>query len=80
MSNLTPTSMLFAKSTTLILSFIPFSSHNPDQQTGGTTGLLFDQLCYRLCFQHQLNAFDCYIDLQDYYYYISFAFNIDLHQ
>ena len=46
MSNLTPTSMLFLKSTTLIISFIPFSSHNPDQQTGGATGLLF----YRLRF------------------------------
>ena len=51
---LTSTSMLFAKSSTLNLSFIPFSSQNPDQQTGDATGFL-----YRLCFQfqHQLQSF-----------------------
>ena len=31
--------MLFAKSSNLNLSFIPFSSHNPDQWIGGATGL-----------------------------------------
>ena len=42
------TSMLFEKSSTLNLSFIPFSSQNPDQRTGGATVFL-----YRLHFQFQ---------------------------
>ena len=38
---LTSTSMLFAKSSISILCFIPFSSQNLDQETGGATGLLY---------------------------------------
>ena len=44
---LTSTLMLFTKSSTLILSFIPFSSNNPEKWTGGATGL---SLLFWLCF------------------------------